>query len=139
MDLKNCRKCNRMYGYDGIDLCPKCRNDDSGDLRIVKDYLYDNPKATIKNVSEDTEVSHSKILKFLREEKIEIAEGSENMILDCERCGKAIRSGRYCDKCVNELKNEFKSMADSMTEAKKPKETPKKAGERLFVAERHKR
>lgn len=139
MDLKNCRKCNRMYGYDGIDLCPKCRNDDSGDLRIVKDYLYDNPKATIKSVSENTEVSHSKILKFLREEKIEIAEGSENMILDCERCGKAIRSGRYCDKCVNELKSEFKNMADSMTETKKPKEVPKKSEAKLFVAERHKR
>lgn len=139
MDLRNCRKCDRMYGYDGIDLCPKCRNDDSAELKLVKDYLYDNPGATIKKVSEETGVEHSKILKFLREEKIEISADSENMILDCERCGTPIRSGRYCDRCVNELKSEFKNIAQSMTEAKKPKETPKKTGDRLFVADRHKK
>lgn len=139
MDLRNCRKCDRMYGYDGIDLCPKCRNDDSEDLKNVKNYLYDNPGASIKSVSEETGVAHSKILKFLREEKIEISADSENMILDCERCGKAIRSGKYCDQCVNELKSEFKNIAASMTEANKPKEAPKKSGEGLFVAERHKR
>jgi flagellar operon protein (TIGR03826 family) len=140
MDLRNCRKCDRMYGHDGMDLCPKCRSNDSEELKIIKDYLYDNPKASIKNVSDDTGVNSTKILKFLREEKIEIAEGSENMILDCERCGKAIRSGKFCDYCVQELKSELKSVADSMKKPEEKRKTVKSSGaDKLFVASRHKR
>lgn len=137
MDLINCKKCGRTYGNDGIDLCPKCRHEDlENEFKLVKDYLYDNPGAEIKEVSEETGVSTQKILKFLREGRIEISEGSHNALLECEHCGKAIRSGRFCEKCVEKLKKEFKNMADTM-EKKAAPEKPKPAGDKLFVASRY--
>lgn len=140
MDLRNCRKCDRMYSYDQVDLCPKCRSNNAEELKLVKEYLYDNPKSTISQVSANTKVDTNKILKLLREEKIEIAEGSENMILDCERCGSAIRCGKFCPACINELRSELKSVSDAMKEENAPKEVKKQKNiDKLFIASRLKR
>ena len=36
---------------------------------------------------------------MLRESRLEIAEGSK-IFMHCERCGKEIRSGRFCEECA---------------------------------------
>ncbi|KXZ39056.1 flagellar operon protein TIGR03826 [Alkalithermobacter thermoalcaliphilus JW-YL-7 = DSM 7308] len=114
MELINCSKCGRTFGsVNGEKYCSKCRDDDYDDFVKVRDYLYDNPKSTIKEVSEETGVSEKKILKFLKEERIEIAEEA-NAILSCERCGKSIKSGRYCETCKLALQKELETAAKSI-------------------------
>lgn len=108
MDLRNCKKCNRVFSYTGSDICSRCAGNDIEDFKKVKEYLYENPGATIVEVSEETEVSEKKILRYLRENRIEIRE-ADNLLLDCQRCGKPIQSGRFCDKCTHEMQREFKS------------------------------
>lgn len=48
------------------------------------------------------EVEVSQIHQWLREERLELAEGS-GIVLNCEICGSPIMSGRYCDKCRRDL------------------------------------
>jgi predicted amidophosphoribosyltransferase len=48
-----------------------------------------------------------KIKRFLREGRLEIVGDSGNMFLECEGCGKAIRSGRYCSDCEREMSRDF--------------------------------
>ncbi|OPJ56057.1 TIGR03826 family flagellar region protein [Alkalithermobacter paradoxus] len=121
MELINCRKCGRAFGsVNGEQYCSKCRDDDHDDFIKVRDYLYDNPGATVKEVSEETGVSEKKILKFLKEERIEIADEA-NAILSCERCGKSIKSGKYCQKCKTELQKELSNAAKSISASKKEK------------------
>jgi len=133
MDLRNCKKCGRAFAYNGIEICSRCASDDVEDFKKVKDYLYDNPGATITEVSEETGVDEKKILRYLRESKIEIIE-SDNLLLDCQRCGKPIRSGRFCEGCVIEMKKEFTSVLKSKDDQPKVKD-PGKRDTKMHIAD----
>lgn len=137
MELKNCEKCGRVFAYTGgPNLCSRCddSNNDEEDYKKVKNYLYDHPGATIIEVSEATEVAERKILKFLRDNRIEIRE-DDNMLLDCERCGVPIRSGRFCDACTIELQREFSKVLqpNKKEEGRSPKRT--KDSNKMYIAE----
>jgi len=125
VNLRNCNKCGRAFAYKGIDICNRCASDDEESFKKVKEYLYDHPGATVTEVSEETEVSERQILRYLRESRIEIREES-NSFLHCQRCEKSIRSGRFCDECVAEMKKEFKSVMKPQVETN-VKEKPRTA------------
>lgn len=114
-DVRNCRRCGKMYNYiGGAPICIDCKNADEATFKRVKEYLYDNPGATLSQVANDVNVSVEKIKMFLKEGRLEITEGS-NIILDCERCGKAIKTGRFCNECQNDVSKDF-----SQNASKKP-------------------
>lgn len=121
MELINCKKCGRMFGSQNGELyCSKCRVDDDADFKKVREYLYDNPGASVQEVAEGTGVSETLIIKFLKQERIEITE-DENSLLSCERCGKSIKTGRYCVVCKAEMKKELSKAVKSLTEKKETK------------------
>jgi predicted transcriptional regulator len=108
-----------MFGSEnGQIYCSKCRGTDEEDFRKVRNYLYDNPGASVQEVSKETGVEEQTIIRFLKQERIEIVE-DENAILSCERCGVSIKTGRYCEKCKNEIKKELGSALQSLEKDKK--------------------
>lgn len=113
MEIRNCEKCGKIYRYDGSKICMDCRREEENEFLRVKEYIYDNPGSTIQLVSEETEVSTKKIFRYLREGKLEIKDNNNNLVLDCERCGKPIKSGRFCEKCTIELERELKGAVAS--------------------------
>lgn len=133
MDLRNCIKCDRVFAYNGSEVCSRCAGSDIEDFKKVKDYLYDNPGATIVEVSEETGVDEKKILRYLRESRIEIRE-SDNLLLDCQRCGKPIRSGRFCDPCIIAMKKEFTSVTKPKDEQPKVKD-PGTRDTKMYITE----
>lgn len=139
MDLRNCIKCGRVFAYQGFEVCSRCLDDEEADFKKVKEYLYDYPGATVIEVSEETGVSEKKILRYLREGRIEIRE-EDNLLLDCERCGRAIRSGRFCDECIAKMQKEFttalKPRQIRSDEPSKPKPSTKsKTDNKMYTAE----
>ena len=132
MELKSCEKCGRKFGALASEsLCTKCSAENiESDFKKVRDYLYDNPGADVREVSEETGVSERVILKLLKDERIEIVDES-NGLLACERCGVSIKSGRVCDECKNELAKDLMGAAKTLRPEEKmshkPKEKRKKA------------
>lgn len=113
-DLRNCRRCGRMYNYiGGPPICQDCKNADEEVFKKVKDYLYDNPGATLSQVALDLEVSVEKIKMFLKEGRLEITDDS-NIVLECERCGKSIKTGRFCRDCQNEVSGDLERTTKSI-------------------------
>lgn len=103
MNVRNCRKCGRIFNYvAGPHICPACREAMEEDFQRVKAYIRDNNGATITQVAEDCEVEISQIQQWLREERLSLSEES-GILLQCESCGAAITSGRYCDECRRKL------------------------------------
>lgn len=124
-DVRNCKRCNKIFNYlGGPQICPVCKEADEADFRKVKEYLYDHPGATMSQISMELGISVDKITRFLKEGRLEIVENSGNLVLECERCGKAIRTGRYCEECSKEVSRNFSSMAKEMRDrisSEKPK------------------
>ena len=82
-DVRNCRKCGRIYNYiGGAPLCPACKQLEEDDFQLVKKYLYENPGATLTQVSTDLEMSVEKIKRFLKEGRLEITNDDGNLILN---------------------------------------------------------
>lgn len=131
MNVKNCKKCGRLYNYiTGVNLCPSCKEGLEGKFKEVKAYIQEHRGCGIQEVSDECEVETAQIRQWIREERLEFAEDS--MIgLACEICGATIRTGRYCEKCkaqtLKGLNNIVRSAQPATPTApnKDPKDNPK--------------
>ncbi|MGI5852057.1 MAG: MerR family transcriptional regulator [Caldicoprobacterales bacterium] len=101
MDIRNCRRCDRIYQHRGSKYCPNCMLELDEIFVKVRDYIYDNPNATVLEVSEALDVEENIILEFLKEGRLELS--SPGLDYLCERCEKPITTGRYCNDCIQEL------------------------------------
>lgn len=112
MDVKNCRVCGKLFNYiGGVVMCPKCSKELDDKFSTVKEYIYNNPQASVQQVSEDNDVSVSQIRQWVREERLCFSKDS--MVgIECENCGAMIRTGRFCpvckDKLASSLSNAYK-------------------------------
>lgn len=103
MEVRNCVDCGKMFNFmGGAPLCAACAKKLEDKFEVVKEYIYDNPRATINEVAEENQVSVRQIKRWIREERLAFAEDSP-IGIECEGCGKSIKTGRYCDMCKKSL------------------------------------
>lgn len=101
-ELRNCSICGRLFAYQqGRTVCSRCREQEEEQYMLVRKYVRDNPGATVFEVAEATGVDEELILQFLREGRLQ-SRGFVEM-LQCQRCGARIDSGKYCANCLREL------------------------------------
>ncbi len=124
-DLRNCSICGRVYAYQGRNMCNKCLEKEDDDYAIVRRYVREHPGASVAEVAEATEIDEDKILQFLRDGRL-ITRGMSYTTM-CERCGKTISSGKYCDSCLQQLGAEFKNI---IPPTRKPPESETKPRDR---------
>ncbi len=111
MDVRTCRRCKKLYQHiSGPEICPRCKRKEEEMFQVVKEYLRENPGATMQEVSEETEVPMYLIESFLRAGRLQVAPNSP-IALACEMCGARILTGRFCNKCSNTLVNNFNEVA----------------------------
>jgi hypothetical protein len=103
--LKVCVKCKKIFYHWGAeeDFCPGCRKIDEEELEKVKSYISENPAASLEEAAENTKVDPDSILRFLREEKLEMPEDSP-IYIKCKMCHRDIRIGKLCRACEETLK-----------------------------------
>ncbi|MGN1147943.1 MAG: flagellar protein [Lachnospiraceae bacterium] len=132
MNVRNCRKCGRIFNYVmGPHICPACREALEADFQRVKEYVREHKGATITEVAEECNVEIQQIHQWLREERLELTEGS-SIVLQCESCGALIKSGRYCEKCKRELTTGLKDVVrSSQKENPVPQSRPDRDGDRM--------
>ena len=111
MEMRNCKKCGKIFASYGERVCEDCKNEEDKVFMKLKEYIYDNPSTSIKKLSEGTEVEESVILRFIREGRIELS-SPEGIELECEMCGAKIYVGKYCEKCKKKLAGDMTQMAD---------------------------
>jgi len=114
MELRNCPVCGKLFVYVHRNLCPDCLKRDEEDYEKVREFINNNPRATIEEASEGTEVPVKKILEYLKEGRLILQTNNVNIILNCEMCGEPILTGRLCAKCSSKLKRNFASNTRSM-------------------------
>jgi uncharacterized protein len=122
MDVKVCKNCRRLFNYIyGPELCPNCIKllsvdkveqgketaltvlspaaGDESKFEQVRDYIMNNPKATVVKIAEVNDVTPARLFEWIREDRLEFSNESEHAWFTCEKCGTKIRSGRLCNRC----------------------------------------
>ncbi|MDD6057336.1 MAG: flagellar protein [Clostridiales bacterium] len=112
MEVMSCKGCGRLFNFvGGTPLCEACKRKLEEKFQEVKQYLRDNPGATIAQVSEEMDVAVKQIKQWIREERLALSDATVDGIV-CEHCGIPIKTGRFCDKCKIDLTNTFASAID---------------------------
>ncbi len=127
MDIKSCRFCKKAFrGYSA--LCPVCAEQLDQKYVTVRNYLDRDKAANVMTVAQETGVDEKSILYLIREGRIALRAGDSGAI-NCMKCGTAIYSGRYCDKCKGDLVQELNSTKNAMTASAAPRKTSQSGGD----------
>lgn len=125
MNVSNCRGCGRLFNAIADEnLCPDCRKKLEDKFQEVKAYLEEKPHASLDEVSRENNVTVKQLKQWVREERLSFSENSVEGI-DCENCGKLIRTGRYCDDCKSKIANNLMSAYSRPQSQKTVEESPR--------------
>lgn len=109
MDVRNCVKCNKLFNYvAGPTICPNCRKSLEEKFKEVRIFIRKNPSATIGEVAEECDTDIKQIRQWVREERLSFS-GDSAIGIECELCGKTIKTGRFCNACKAEMVNNLDS------------------------------
>lgn len=131
MNVKNCARCGKVINSGPIELCDECTEKERIEFGKIKAYLETNPGATVFQVSTDLNVSIKNIKRYLREDRLEIADrgAKTTSFLTCIKCGAPIRSGYYCISCATSVK--FNKDLAPAANKDTTSESPQKSGIRF--------
>jgi len=108
MEMANCKRCKKLFPRVNEPICEACKKAEEELFLNVKEFLRENSKSTVMEISQATGASHKRITDWLREGRLELsAEASE---LNCRGCGKRITSGNYCDACLIQVNQDIDTM-----------------------------
>jgi hypothetical protein len=65
----------------------------------VKDYILVHPRASIVQIAEANDMLPTKLLDWVREDRLAFSDESVHAWFTCEKCGAKIKSGRFCNRC----------------------------------------
>lgn len=89
--IQNCQECGRVI-INGT-LCAKCAESHQGQLKMIKDYLQQNPGATLFDITADLDINTRLVLQLVKSGEITLS-GNR-----CESCGRSIPRGTVCESC----------------------------------------
>jgi flagellar operon protein (TIGR03826 family) len=107
MDIRNCKRCGNIYHYNGTGVCNQCTQQEQEDFDKVRDYLFEHPNSPASEINQSTGVELKVISRFLKEGRLKM-EGQDEGIITCDKCGASIKSGRFCEACLQEMQSELK-------------------------------
>ena len=133
MNLRNCSRCGKMFNYiGGQPICENCKKAIEEDFQNVKQYIVDNPRAGLKEISEECKVTTKQIQQWIREERLMFTSDSP-IQLQCENCGEKIQTGRFCAKCRATMANTLNdTFAKPKPQLQQPVKKEPKAGMRFL-------
>ncbi len=104
MNVRNCKKCGKIFNYiAGLPICPSCAEALEAKFQEVKEYIMDHKDAASMSVVADAcKVDINQIKQWVREERLTFGEDSV-IGIECENCGAQIKTGRFCEKCKNDI------------------------------------
>lgn len=117
MEMANCPRCGKIFSKMSKPICDDCVREEEEIFQKLKKYIDDNPGNTLEQISEETGVSVKKIMKFMKDGRLE-ATKAMGKVLKCEQCGRPIVRGRFCDACVININQSVNELFDIGAERK---------------------
>jgi flagellar operon protein (TIGR03826 family) len=109
-ELRNCPQCNQLFVKTNLrDVCEPCYKIELKEFDVVYTFIrkHENRTATIPEIVNATNVDEEKIMKWIRNGKLRVAD-HPNLGYPCERCGSLIKKGNICDDCSSSIKMDLR-------------------------------
>ena len=139
MDFINCPRCGKVFRRLTVPICETCVENEEKDFMRIKEFIEKNPASTLQDVSEGTDVSTRRLLKYLKEGRLELAVGLTGGEFICERCNKPITTGRYCSKCQLEMTSEVNEIFGKDKFEIKKDSSSGSGGSKMYTYDKNKR
>ncbi|WP_432354578.1 TIGR03826 family flagellar region protein [Sporosarcina sp. A2] len=110
-ELKDCPSCGQFFNYTGVrEVCGKCGMNEERVYEDVYRFLRkrENRAATIERIVEVTEATESMLHKWVRKGRLQPAM-FPNLGYPCDSCGKLTSTGKLCDECASDIKQDLKT------------------------------
>ena len=101
LQFKKCKTCGRIFQSISGFECPDCIDEREKKFALVKEYLYQEPGASLDMIVENTGVDSKLVIRFLKEGRLEMQ--NSGGLLKCEKCGAPVSSGTMCNACKDKL------------------------------------
>ncbi len=124
MEVKNCKICGRLFNdSNSSSCCPACDRKMEEKFVEVREYIRDNPHASLAQIAEENEVPVQQLKKWVRQERLQFSKDS-GIKISCESCGAAILTGRYCKACKRKMQDTLTGLyAEPVAERKKKQDS----------------
>ena len=117
--LSYCEKCGKLFSsMRGETLCQTCNAEFRNAQNKVRDYLRENPKATLMEAASVIGIdsdSMKRISKEVVNAKFNAQRAKSGVEHFCEMCGAPIKTGTYCVNCQAELQKKAQQAAVSIS------------------------
>ncbi|HBL35780.1 MAG TPA: hypothetical protein DD734_03890 [Firmicutes bacterium] len=77
MRLKNCKRCGKLFTFQGYYVCQACQERDTIDFAKIWEYVQSHPRVSALELSRETGVDASVVLRFQREGRLTAVEKKE--------------------------------------------------------------
>ena len=111
--MKNCVKCRKIFHYINDPRCDDCLQEERDTYERVREHLKENPSLNLLDLAKETEVSPKKIARYIKEGKLELM----NAEIPCEKCGSVVKTGRFCQSCVEGLAKATMTMVNKFKDS----------------------
>ena len=111
VDLIDCPSCGSIYVKNKFrEVCDACFKEEEKQYDAVYKFLRvrENRAATISRVVEETGIEEDLLLKFIRTGRIKVT-SFPNLGYPCDSCGRLTTTGKLCDRCTADLKNDLRT------------------------------
>jgi hypothetical protein len=104
MDI--CSACGKLFLRAYVPLCGSCVVNESNRFDLVREFLRDNPGASLSEMAEGTGLSRGEVARYHAEGRlVEVDPAREPSPLEC-----SCTPGKRCLHCRHQLARSFDSM-----------------------------
>lgn len=133
--FRNCPECGRLFQGVAGQSCAICIEEMEAELRLVRDYLDEHPKATLEQVSRGTGLSADRITNLIKRGYV-LAETGSALGPTCRSCGQPTDGSLFCPACTTRLEGEIEAAVKDRSTTQRMFHTWKGRGERSGYRDR---
>lgn len=122
MAMANCRECGRLFQRTRERVCPKCIAAEEEAFELVRAYMREHRVRLVVELAEETGVANTKILKWIREGKLDFQAPDVSEEEGCKRCGRPTDGGELCEACRKDLAQGIAQQRAAMQASARPPE-----------------
>lgn len=109
--LVNCPACGKLFTQTSRAICPDCWESQEFEVRLVQQWMKQNPGHTMERIAKLTEVPLDRINEYIRSGRIIVDRNDFKGTAKCAECEAPIVSGKLCRTCLAKIQQELSGPA----------------------------